>query len=475
MIGTYPRVSHLLTQFHLKPLLWSAAIVLVMLPATACSNLNGVTSLLDRPAVRVPSELSGVWEVYEILEQDFGGIETVDQEVLSHGAIEGMLGILRQYQPTTTLSSDYDLTAPALAAVWQAWADISPILDQADVFFTAEGLEKAAIQGMLSALGNPYTTYLSHDRYELEFGNFSSDYEGIGAYMGLSDSHQLTISDLIPDTPAERAGIVPGDVILGVNGTSTHGMSVTEAVLLIRGPEGTSVDLLVLRIGNDDPKTVTITRGTVFRPSVAWEPLTDDVAYMRISDFLEDTGDEVAVALKEVMAGGFSGVVLDLRGNAGGLLSTTVEVASLLLEEGPVLFQMDAQGNRKDVSISRDPVAPGIPMVLIVNGRTASGSEILAGALQDYERAIIVGTRTFGKGSVNQFRQLEDGSGLYLTFALWYTPNGRLIEGEGLAPDIFVPTVPPELLGTRRDSQLSVALNHVTALIQESADALAVS
>ncbi len=463
------------TQFRLKPLLWSAAAVLVLLAATACSNLDGVARLLDRPDVRVPSELSGVWEVYEILERDFGGIETVDQEALSHGAIEAMLSILRQQRPSTTLSTDYDLTAPDLEAVWQAWADISPILDQADASVTAEELEQAAIRGMLSALGNPYTAYLSPDRYELEFDSFSSDYQGIGAYMGLSADRQLTISALIPDTPAERAGIVAGDVILGVDGTSTQGMTVTEAVILIRGPEGTPVDLLVLRRGEDAPETVTITRGTVFRPSVVWETLTEDVAYMRISDFLEDTGDEVADALEEVLAGGFSGVVLDLRNNAGGLLRTTVEVASLLLEEGPVLIQVDAQGNSKDVTVSRDPVALGIPMVLIVNGGTASGSEILAGALQDHERAIIVGTRTFGKGSVNQFRRLEDGSGLYLTFALWYTPNGQLIEGEGLTPDIFVPTVPDDLLGTRRDSQLTVALNHITAIILESAASSAVS
>ncbi len=413
--------------------------------------------------------------MYEILDRDFGGIETVDQETLSHGAIEAMLAILREHRPSTMLSYDYDLTAPDLGAVWQAWADISPILDQADSSVTAEEFEQAAIRGMLSALGNPYTAYLSPDRYDLEFDSFSSDYEGIGAYMGLSDSRQLTISALIPDTPAERAGIVAGDVILGVDGTSTQGMTVTEAVILIRGPEGTPVDLLVLRQGKNDPETVTITRGTVFRPSVVWEPLTDDVAYMRISDFLEDTGDEVSVALEEVLAGGFAGVVLDLRDNPGGLLKTTVEVASLLLEDGLVLFQMDAEGNRKDVTVNRDPVALGIPMVLIVNGGTASGSEILAGALQDYERAIIVGTRTFGKGSVNQFRRLEDGSGLYLTFALWYTPSGRLIEGEGLMPDIFVPTVPDNLLGTRLDSQLSVALNHITAVILETAASRTVS
>ncbi|MCH7705795.1 MAG: S41 family peptidase [Chloroflexi bacterium] len=462
-------------QFRLKPLLWSAAALLVLLAATACSNLDGVARLLDRPDVRVPSELSGVWEVYDILERDFGGIETVDQEVLSHGAIEAMLSILREHQPSTTLSSDYDLTAPDLQAVWQAWADILPILDQADVSVTAEELEQAAIRGMLSALGNPYTAYLSPDRYELEFNSFSSNYEGIGAYMGLSDSHQLTISALIPNTPAEQAGIVAGDVILDVDGTSTQGMSVTEVVLLIRGPEGTSVDLLVLHRGQDYPEIVTIIRGTVFRPSVVWEPLTDDVAYMRISEFLEDTGDEVEDALEEILARGFSGLVLDLRNNAGGLLRTTVEVASLLLEEGPVLYQTDAQGNRKDVKLSRDPVAPGILLVLVVDGTTASGSEILAGALQDHERAIIVGTMTFGKGSVNQFRRLEDGSGLYLTFALWYTPNGWLIEGEGLTPDIFVPTVPDDLLGTRRDSQLNVALSHIIAVIQESAASRTVS
>lgn len=463
------------TQFRFKSLLWSATAILVLLAATSCSNLDGVARLLDRPDVRVPNELSGVWEVYEILGEDFGGIETIDQEALSHGAIEAMLGVLREYQPSSTLSSDYDLTAPDLEAVWQAWSDISPILEQADASVTAEEFEQAAIRGMLTALGNPYTSYLSSERYELEFNSFSSDYEGIGAYMGLSDSRQLTISALIPDTPAEQAGIIAGDVILAVDGTSTQGMSVTEAVLLIRGPEGTPVDLLVLHRGESDAKTVTITRGTVFRPSVVWEPLTDDVAYMRISDFLEDTGDEVADALEEVLAGGFLGVVLDLRNNAGGLLRTTVEVASLLLEEGPVLFQVDAQGNSKDVTVSRDPVALSIPMVLIVNGGTASGSEILAGALQDYERAIIVGTRTFGKGSVNQFRRLEDGSGLYLTFALWYTPNGRLIEGKGLSPDIFVPTVPSELLGTRRDSQLAVALDRITAIIQESTASSAVS
>ena len=237
-------------------------------------------------------------------------------------------------------------------------------------------------------------------------------------------------------TPADEAGLLSGDVLLEVDGQPIDGFSVDEAVALIRGPRGSSVDLLVLHAEEEAPVRISITRASIRTPSAGWRPLNEEIAYLWIDRFRDETDKEVEEALVEIVREGYSGIVLDVRGNLGGILSTTVSIASQFLEEGLVLYQVDGQGVRTDMEVSGGGIATEVPLVILVDGASASSSEVLAGALQDHGRAVVIGTTTFGKGSVNELKTLDSGSALYVTSALWHTPNGRLIEGEGLQPDI---------------------------------------
>ncbi len=297
----------------------------------------------------------------------------------------------------------------------------------------ADTLSQAAIKGMLEALDDPYTSYLDAEAYQLGLTNLEGEFSGIGAQVTVKDE-QLTIIAPIPDSPAAKAGIRAGDIILEIDGSSTLGMSLAEAVLSIRGPEGTPVKLLILHQGETEPQEVEIVRAEIKLPSVSFE-MREDIAYINISHFSERTDEELAIVLKSVSQQEATGIVLDLRSNPGGLLDVVVDVASRFLTEGVVVSTVDNQEKRTALKVKPNGVTIDLPMVVLVDGYSASGSEVLAGALQDYGRATIAGTRTYGKGSVNILRQLKDGSGLYITTARWLTPNGRLIEGEGISPD----------------------------------------
>ncbi len=381
----------------------------------------------------VPAELAGVWEVYRILDEDYVGVAEFDQSMLTNGAIQGMLDILSangaigQHSQTALDQGDF-------GAVRQAWQSISESLDGDDEI-TLEILEEAAIRGMLNALGDPNTSYLSPEGYKHVVESYESDFEGIGAWVREQDG-RITIQAVMEGTPADEAGLLSGDVLLEVDGTPISGFSVDEAVAIIRGPRGSAVDLLVLRPEEDTPQEITITRASIRTPSAGWRPLNEEIAYLWIDRFRDETDNEVEEALVEIVREGYSGLVLDVRGNLGGILSTTVSIASQFLEDGLVLYQVDAQGVRTDMAVSGGGIATEMPLVVLVDEISASSSEVLAGALQDHGRAVVIGTQTFGKGSVNELKELDSGSALYVTAALWYTPNGRLIEGEGLQPDI---------------------------------------
>ena len=455
----------LLTQRSHRLLLWGTIAAFVLLVATACAPLERL-QLLRRGQVpsQVPQELSTVWEVWQILEKDYGGRESIDQRRLSEGAIQGMLETLGDREPAYLSPDDYDLDTPDLGAVWQAWRVLSLEMEGADTGVTSQELQGAAIRGMLDALGNRHMSYLLQEDYEMELRSLKSNFEGIGVYVNILDD-QLTVVLPIPDTPAERAGIITGDVILEVDGTPTAGLSLTQAAARISGPRGTSVDLLMLHPDQETPQTITVIRGTVKRQSVHWQPVGDDLAYLWIMQFLDDTDEDVEEALQEIMSQGFEGLILDIRRNPGGLVTTLVAVASQFLKDGLVLYQVDGQGKRTDVSVREGGMAREIPMVVLTDLFSASASEILAGALQDHQRATVIGTRTFGKGSVNEFRELRDGSGLYLVAALWYTPEGRLIEGDGLPPDIVVPMDLRIPLLSPLDWQLGAAVDYLQAQI----------
>jgi len=238
----------------------------------------------------------------------------------------------------------------------------------------------------------------------------------------------------IPDSPAAKAGIKAGDIVLAIDGTSTSEMSLEEAVIHIRGPEGTSVKLLILHQGETEPEEIEIVRAEIKVASVYLE-MREDIAYIYITNFSERTNEELTTALESLSQQAANGIILDLRSNPGGLLEAVIDVASRFLKEGVVLYVVDNQGNKSSFSVKPGGVTTELPMVVLTDNYTASASEVLAGALQDHARAIIAGARTYGKGSVNTLYKLQDGSGLYLTTARWLTPDGRLIEGKGIEPD----------------------------------------
>jgi len=319
-----------------------------------------------------------------------------------------------------------------LGIIEQAWEIILRDYVENDQVDT-EALAQGAVRGMVEALGDPYTSYLDTEAYQLSLRSLEGSFEGIGAYVTIKDE-QLMIIAPIADSPADRAGIRAGDVILEVDGQSTTGMSLAEAVLLVQGPEGTRVDLLVLHEGETEPELISVIRAVIEVPSVEFE-MREEIAYIIISHFSERTTGELLPVMEAIVQQGAEGIVLDLRSNPGGLLDTVVDVAGFFLEEGVVVDVVDNEGNHDVYRVEVGGITTDLPLVVLVDEYSASASELLAGALQDYERATIAGARTFGKGSVNILRRLDDGSGLYITNARWFTPNGRLIEGEGIYPD----------------------------------------
>jgi carboxyl-terminal processing protease len=274
---------------------------------------------------------------------------------------------------------------------------------------------------------------------------------------------ELTVVSPIAGSPAERQGVRAGDKILEIDGEATSGMNLMEAVLRIRGTKDTTVTLLILHQGETTPVAIEIVREEIELDSVYIDMLPDDIAHIQITHFSERTPDELAAAVNEALQSGAGGIILDLRGNPGGLLYTVVDVASNFLDGGIVLYEADGAGSIiKERHASSEGVATDLPLAVLVDGGSASGSEVLAGALQDRGRAPLIGTKTYGKGSVNILQELSDGSALYLTTAYWLTPNRYLIQGVGITPDFEV-EITAEDIASGRDPQLEFAVAYIQA------------
>jgi carboxyl-terminal processing protease len=295
-------------------------------------------------------------------------------------------------------------------------------------------LSKGAIEGMIEVLDDPYTSYLDAETYEIGLSGLEGEIEGIGAQVGIREE-RLTIISPIPDSPAAQAGLMPDDIVLEIDGESTVDMSMVEAVLKIRGPKGTTVALLIQHRDEAEPVLIEIVRTTIELPSVITE-MMGDMAHLRITHFSRRTAEEMQTTLAEIDNANAEGIILDMRGNPGGILETVIEVASYFLEDGVVVKVVSNNGEEQSLEVEPRGMVSELPVVVLVNGYSASGSEVLAGALQNHGRATVAGSQTFGKGSVNISRELQDGSGIYITIARWLTPNGRLIEGKGITPDI---------------------------------------
>ena len=331
-------------------------------------------------------------------------------------------------------------------------------IDQDDL--TREQLADGAVRGILAALDDPHASYLSAEQHTRDQEGYRGYFEGIGAQVTLTEDGQLTVIAPIPGAPAEAAGILPGDVILEVDGESIAGLTLIEAVNRIRGPGGSDVTLLVRHEGTPELATITVTRGRIPIESAAFRMLDNGIGHLWIYSFSNTTAAEVRDAIAAFRAAEGRGLVLDLRNNPGGLLNAVVDVADLFLDDGLILYEIDAHGGRKDWPAGRRAPAADIPMVVLVNEYSASASEILAGAIKTAEdRAPVVGATTFGKGSVNITRELSDGSAIYFTIRRWYLPDGTQIEGHGVTPDIAIPSEPQRLpMDPTADSALQEAI-----------------
>lgn len=318
---------------------------------------------------------------------------------------------------------------------WEVWNTIkkkyvSQPVDDVDLFY-------GAISGVVWGLDDPYSVYFPPPEAEEFAKDLSGEFDGIGAEIGIRQGQLIVIAPL-SGSPAERAGLASGDIILAINKEDTSDMTLDQAVLNIRGKKGTSVVLTITRNGFDTREDVSIVRDTINTPTVAWEMKEDNIAYLRIGYFNETTWNEFDHAVTELLSASPRGIVLDLRSNPGGFLDTSIAVASEWVERGIVVKERYSDSRVKTYESIGKHRLVGMPTIVLVDGWTASGSEIVAGALQDYGLATLVGTQTFGKGSVQDLNVFADGSALKLTIAKWFTPKDRQIDEEGIAPDVIV-------------------------------------
>ena len=299
-----------------------------------------------------------------------------------------------------------------------------------------DALSQAAIQAMIDCLNDPYSTYLDPEEYQQDIAESSGVYGGIGAEVGIKNE-KITIISTFDMSPAENAGIRAGDIIVEVDGVPTEGKSLTDVVLEVRGVKGTTVSILLQHMGDTMPVLVTITRDDILSPSVEYE-LVNDIAVITLEQFGGRSDSEMEETLEKANAEAM-GIVLDLRGNPGGGMESVIDITSRFITEGTVLTVQYSDGSTEIHKAVNKAVSTGLPVVVLVDGSSASASEVFSGALQDHSRAVIAGQTTFGKGSVNYLEPLPDGSAIYITAARWLTPDGNLIEGEGITPDYPLP------------------------------------
>ncbi len=371
-------------------------------------QLQEILSTFSHPTAEEPSEFEVFWEAWEHAEEDFYG-ELPDETDLTYGAI----------------------------------------------------------RGMLRAVDDPYTFFIEPPDHEIEQAQLEGRHGGIGAEYVMADGYLVVVA-VLEDSPAVRAGIRTGDVIISVDGSEIMGLSQNEAILLIRGGDiGGQVTLTIVRESEAQPSTVALTREQIEVPTVIWELKEDDVGYVRISFFGGRTNDELKRALQQLKGMGARKVLLDLRDNPGGTIAAAVDAAGQFIDTGVVFYERDKEGNDKVFNARRGGAAIQMPLAVLVNGGTASASEIVAGAIQDHKRGVLIGERTFGKGSLQTIHELSDTSSVHVTIAHWLTPARHEIQGAGLIPSIEV-LPSQEALHRGEDPQLAAALHYLSDMSASS-------
>jgi carboxyl-terminal processing protease len=384
----------------------------------------------------------------------------------------GQIPVIGNFFPSSpTVQTDQKSATPGdlqtlFTPFWEAWNVVhqqyvdQPVDDRA--------LMQGAIRGMMDALGDKQTFYMEPKMYETETSSLQGQYEGIGAYVD-TDGEYLTIVSPIEGSPAEKAGLKPGDKVIAIDGEDMKGVAPEQARLKILGPQGTTVTLTVTRDGESQPVKFVITRAQIVLHSAEGKMLGNRMAYVDINTFGERTTQELRDTLDTLLKQHPNGIIIDLRNNPGGYLNTAVEVASEFIDKGVVLYEQYGDGHRDTHKVLGNGRATDIPIVVLINEGSASASEILAGALQDYGRAKLVGVQSYGKGSVQNWVPLSDNQGAArVTIAKWLTPKERLIDHIGLTPDVIV-NMTPEDFTAGRDPQLDAAKETLLDMINGKA------
>jgi len=337
---------------------------------------------------------------------------------------------------------------------WTAWDRLAEsYLDKSAL--KPQEMIYGAIKGMVASLGDPYTVFLPPEENEEVKEDLNGTFEGVGIQLGYRDE-QLAVIAPLSGMPAEKEGIRAGDLILRIDDKETIDITLPEAVNLIRGPKGTTVKLTLLHQGEKEPYVVTIVRATILVPSVEVDFLEEDIAHLKLMRFGDRTSDEWERAVSQILTHQptVKGIILDLRNNPGGYLSGSVFITSEFLSHGVVVKQEDASGRTESYPVDRTGKLLTQPLVVLVNQGSASASEIVAGALQEYKRAKIVGDLTFGKGTIQEAEDLPGGSGLHITTARWLLPSGASLDKNGIVPDNLIEENPE----TEEDEQLQEAI-----------------
>ena len=330
----------------------------------------------------------------------------------------------------------------------------------------SEELVDGLYYGLLESLGDPYSVYYTQEELEDMISQTEGIYYGIGAYIGFNtEANMCYVSKLIKNTPAAASDLSPGDFIVKVDGTDTIGMTSSEIVKLIKGPEGTSVTITVQREGEKNPLDITVARAKIESPTVEYEMLENSIGYIEITEFDDVTYAQYCEAYDTLVAQGMKGLILDLRANPGGNVSTVCQIARRLLPEGLIVYTEDKYGQRMEYRCDGTEEIQ-IPLAVLVDGNSASASEILAGAIKDYGIGKLVGTTTFGKGIVQRIISFSDGTAIKLTISNYFTPNGNYIHGVGIEPDIPVEWDSEQYLNEGIDNQKQAAIEYLLPLVQ---------
>lgn len=367
--------------------------------------------------------------------------------------------------PTTQVESGSDSLDVIFEPFWESWDIVHEYYIDQPVDDTS--LMRGAIRGMLESLGDQHTSYMDPDQYIQANIPIDGEYEGIGAWVDTSAEY-LTIISPMPGSPAEEAGLLPGDQVIEIDGEDMTGIDGSLVIRKVLGPAGSSVILTIQREGVAEPFDVTIIRAKITVPSVDSRMIDDQVGYVQILTFGADTRNELRDHLKEVLAEEPEGLIIDIRNNGGGYLQTAVDVGSEFISEGVILYEdYGPDQDIEEYKARKGGLATDIPLVVLVNGGSASASEIVAGAIQDLNRGPLVGTTTFGKGSVQNWIELENQQGaIRVTIARWLTPSERQIHEIGLTPDYEVELTEQDILD-ELDPQLDKAIEVLLDLIGE--------